>query len=83
METETLGPRLRRARTEQGLALWDVAFDLAMRDYAVDAGNISRIERDRQHPSLRTARAIGAALGISEAEITALWIEATLRREAA
>jgi tetratricopeptide (TPR) repeat protein len=58
-ETETIGDRLRRMRTEKGFS------QRAISGPGVTAAYVSRIERGERHPSVRTIRVMARKLGVS------------------
>ena len=58
---------IRALRTERGESLEKVALDIG-----THASNLSRIERDLQHPNEEASRGIATALRTSQAELYAL-----------
>lgn len=55
---------LRQLRTSKNLSTLDVA-----RAIGSDVGNVSRVERGLQHPTMRTAQKLAGFYGVSVGEI--------------
>ncbi len=62
----TLGDLLKKHRLERGLTLEAVALEAG-----TDPGNLSRIERDTQHPSAPLLQKIAQALGLTAGQLYA------------